>query len=177
MSALKLKESEAKEVIETMFHEQSLRKALKIHGVSPGCFFRLLEALPELDALYCRTQAAIGEQIAEEIIAISDEYGDPQRAKNRIDARKWYASKVKPKKFGDRIDVNITETVDIKLALTDARNRIRPVSDLKNAIDVQPTVLLEESIPQSTGYESVAVETEGIKSADAIEKSTPEDQE
>lgn len=33
-----------------------------------------------------------------------DKEGDPQRDRLRIDTRKWLASKLKPKKYGDKIE-------------------------------------------------------------------------
>jgi len=47
------------------------------------------------------------ENLFDEILTIADfgSYKDVQRARLRIDARKWYLSKVLPKKYGDKLDV------------------------------------------------------------------------
>lgn len=47
-----------------------------------------------------------------------------QRSKLRIDVRKWYASKVKPKKYGERqqIDHTITSVSDRMRGILDAGN-------------------------------------------------------
>jgi hypothetical protein len=42
---------------------------------------------------------------ADEIIEIADTEQDPNRARVRIDARKWKASKMAPKAYGDKLDV------------------------------------------------------------------------
>ncbi len=41
-----------------------------------------------------------------EIITIADSCTDPHKTKVQIDARKWYTSKLAPKKYGDKIDLN-----------------------------------------------------------------------
>ena len=41
----------------------------------------------------------------EEIEEIADNKGDVQRDRLRVDVRKWYLSKIMPKKFGEKIDV------------------------------------------------------------------------
>ena len=40
-----------------------------------------------------------------EIADVKDEDESPNRSRLRIDTRKWYLSKVMPKKYGDKIDV------------------------------------------------------------------------
>ncbi len=43
---------------------------------------------------------------ADEIIEIADTEEDTAKARNRIDARKWIASKLKPKKYGDKLGLS-----------------------------------------------------------------------
>jgi len=45
------------------------------------------------------------ETMFEELLEIADNKEDVQRDRLRIDTRKWYLSKVLPKKFGDKMDV------------------------------------------------------------------------
>lgn len=69
---------------------------------------------------YARAREEQAETLADEIVALADE--DPMQVvddkgiarvdsawvtwqKNRVDARKWVASKLKPKKYGDRVAV------------------------------------------------------------------------
>ena len=55
---------------------------------------------------YARARQAQAEVIADEVVDIADSEEDPAKARVRIDARKWYAGKMKPKVYGDKIDVN-----------------------------------------------------------------------
>ena len=64
---------------------------------------------------YTRARDLQGDTYADEIIAISDE-ADKENAhaiRVRVDARKWVASKLKPKKYADKIDVGVSGDVNI----------------------------------------------------------------
>lgn len=52
---------------------------------------------------YARARQAQAELIADEVVNIADTEEDPQKARVRIDARKWYAGKMKPKVYGDKV--------------------------------------------------------------------------
>ena len=54
---------------------------------------------------YTRAREEQADFYADEITEIADTEEDPNKARVRIDARKWVASKLKPKKYGDKIDV------------------------------------------------------------------------
>jgi hypothetical protein len=56
-------------------------------------------------AQYARARDHQADFYADEIIDIADTDEDPQRARLRVDARKWKASKLAPKRYGDRMDV------------------------------------------------------------------------
>lgn len=64
-------------------------------------------------AQYARAREEQADFYADEIIDISDTEKDPQKAKVRIDARKWVASKLKPKKYGDKIELGHTGEVGV----------------------------------------------------------------
>jgi hypothetical protein len=56
---------------------------------------------------YVRAREVQADVMVDEIIPIADEELDPQRAKVRIDARKWVAAKVRPKKYGDKLTAEV----------------------------------------------------------------------
>lgn len=72
--------------------------------------YRWLEANDEFREHYVRAREALAEMMANDIVCISDTELDPQRARVRIEARKWWVSKVAPKKYGDKIDVKLDGT-------------------------------------------------------------------
>ena len=55
--------------------------------------------------MYTRAREERAELIADEVITIADTEPDPHKARVRIDARKWWAAKVNPKKYGDKMQV------------------------------------------------------------------------
>lgn len=67
--------------------------------------FRWLGNDTELSDKYARAREAQSDKFVDEIVAIADEAEDPQLARLQIDARKWVAGKMRPKKYGDKIDV------------------------------------------------------------------------
>lgn len=56
-------------------------------------------------AQYARAREAQAEHWAQEIVDIADTEKDAAIARNRIDARKWTASKLLPKRYGERVEL------------------------------------------------------------------------
>lgn len=122
-------------------------------------FYEFIMNNPDAARRYGHAQQAKAEGLVDEIIDISDTEIDSQRARNRIDARRWYASKMQPQKYGDRLDVNLNQTIDIGAALADASKRILlPPRFPDKVIDVQSTDITHESQSSTSGCESDAPE-------------------
>lgn len=60
---------------------------------------------------YVRAREDQADFYADEIIDIADTEPDANKARVRIDARKWKASKLQPKKYGDKVDLNLSGSV------------------------------------------------------------------
>lgn len=67
--------------------------------------FRWLGNDADLSDRYARARETQADNFVDEIVAIADEAEDAQLARLQIDARKWVAGKMRPKKYGDKIDV------------------------------------------------------------------------
>jgi hypothetical protein len=85
-----------------------------------------LQKFPEFAAQYARAREDQAETHADRIIEIADDDSiDPNHKRIMVDARKWVAAKLKPKRYGDKAEVehsgNIGLTVNV-LRLTDADN-------------------------------------------------------
>jgi hypothetical protein len=81
--------------------------------------YRWLSDKPEFRDMYARAREDQADTLADQIVEIADQkegdYGVDgdgvlvantdhiQRAKLRVDARKWVAAKLKPKKYGDKL--------------------------------------------------------------------------
>lgn len=61
---------------------------------------------------YARAREEQADFYADQIIDIADEAKDANLARLQIDARKWKASKLQPKKYGDKIDLNHSGSIE-----------------------------------------------------------------
>lgn len=123
-------------------HEKHLGRTLKEYKIHPHDFMRAVDEYG-LGPEYAAAQVCRAELYAEDIVDIADTELDSHVARNRIDARKWYASKIKPGKYGERIDVTVNQSVDIRAAIAEGRKRLTvrdvtpqlPESENANDID------------------------------------------
>lgn len=110
----------ADRICEAISEGQSLRAICAADDMPcKASVFRWLTLHPEFSDQYARAREEQAESLADEIVAIADEslndtYIDQNgnervntevvaRARLRVDARKWVASKLKPKKYGDKV--------------------------------------------------------------------------
>jgi hypothetical protein len=101
----------------------------------------------DFQARYEKALQDRADRLAEEILEISD--SEPPAGleaaamsawvadkRLRVDARKWVAAKLQPKRYGDRIDVAVTDTrISVMDALTQAKQRV--LTDTSNVVDVE----------------------------------------
>lgn len=89
---------------------KSLVAACKELGVEYKHVFKWITEYPDFKDNYARAREAQADYLADEVVAIADEEADPAKARVRVDARKWYAGKLKPKKYGDKqqVDMDVT---------------------------------------------------------------------
>jgi len=89
---------------------------------------KLYEAVsrnPKLRSIYDVAMICRADLLAHEIVEISDSKDDPQRARNRIDSRKWLASKLMPRRYGDRLELSVQGEISINEALAAAHSRVQ----------------------------------------------------
>jgi len=79
---------------EDMPHEETVRRWRKLH--------------PDFGGLYAHAREERTHIMAEEVVEISDQEPDNVRARNRMDARKWFASRVNRRDYGDKVDSEIS---------------------------------------------------------------------
>lgn len=85
------------------------------HGVTSRVFYSWVQDDEALLHIYTRAREAQADYLADEIISISDHSEEDhtaftganvvQRDKLRVEARKWIAAKLKPKKYGDKVEI------------------------------------------------------------------------
>ena len=89
------------------------------------------------------------DNMAREIVEIADNRKDnPLAVRNSVDARKWIASKLAPERYGDKLDISGTVTVQddatsLQAALRMAYILQQLAARQSAAIDVTPTKLID----------------------------------
>jgi hypothetical protein len=63
------------------------------------------------------------EHIADGLITIADDYADVQRGRLKSENARWLLSKRKPSVYGDKVDIHVSQTIDISSALNEAKAR------------------------------------------------------
>lgn len=138
-------------VITDIFEGATTKIALEKQGLKHEKFRRYLAKDIERSLRYLHAQEARSELMAEETLTIADTEPDPQVARNRIQVRQWIASKHNPKRYGDRIDLNLTQTVDIRGVLAGFDTRVLPMRDLASLEEKQIIDITNETHVSSTG--------------------------
>lgn len=93
----------ADEICERVASGSSIRKiCAEEGGPTMSAVFRWLNEHSYFQEQYVRAKEEQAELYADEIVQIADETNDPAKARLQIDARKWTAMKLKPKKYGER---------------------------------------------------------------------------
>lgn len=78
----------------------------------------------DLGERYARAKEAQHELMAKEILSIADDREEDANSRRvRVDSRKWLLSKLMPKKYGDRLDLNAQIEVAPLVALN-SRKRL-----------------------------------------------------
>jgi hypothetical protein len=109
---------------------------------------------PALSKMAIAAREEFAHRMVYKSIDIADTDVDPQRARNRIAARQWFASKYARQTFGDKVELNVTGSVSVGAALEEARRRVRPISDLTQAHDPHVIDLQAETIGEATDSQS-----------------------
>jgi hypothetical protein len=131
----------------TKYQPATWSKVLEL--ISQGHSLRQIAALPDMPApsaviynamkdkdfaeQYARARDAALDLMAEETLALADDISKDSgfqggvavaRARLRVDTRKWYLSKLAPKRYGDRLEVSGRVDVEHSIAeeLRAARN-------------------------------------------------------
>lgn len=99
----------ADEICERIADGESLRAVCRDAGMPPASTVcRWLVENAAFSEQYARARESQADKFAEEIVDIADTEPDPQRARVRVDARKWVAARLKPKSWGDKITNEVT---------------------------------------------------------------------
>lgn len=100
----------ANAICEALIEGKSLRAICKTDGMpSASTVCRWLGQNEAFREQYAHARDAQADTLADETLSIADDAGlDPQDKRVRIDTRKWLAGKLKPKRYGDAVQMKHT---------------------------------------------------------------------
>ena len=116
-------------------------------------FQNMLAQDESLQAAYDKAVQDRADKMADEILELSDQEMPAglegamasawvQQKRMQVDARKWIASKLKPRVYGDRIDMTVRdERISVIGALEAAQSRVKSLASI-DVTDVLPKVKL-----------------------------------
>jgi len=138
------------EILRDIGNGSSLITAIKKPGYPTyDAVQKHMRAHPEIRRLYEEAIEARADYLAESLIDISEEQPPEDldgprlnawinQMKIRIDTRKWTAAKLRPKSWGERVDVSVTHTqISINEALRSAEDRLKDKL-IDNVTDITP---------------------------------------
>ena len=136
------------EIIEQVSDGKSLSSTLRAPGMPSYSLARqMIKNNPEFRNMYEKAMEDRADRLAEEIIELADQDMPDglegslasawvQQKRMQVDARKWVASKLHAKRYGERLDVSVTDTrISVLDALNEAKQRV--LTDDSNVVDVQ----------------------------------------
>lgn len=143
-------------IIQGISDGPTLGAVLDLYGATHGAFYRHLYQNPINQQAYARARECQAETRAEECITIADTALDPQKARNQIQTRQWHAGKMAPKRFGEKLDLTVTDTVNPALLHAEGLARARLMRDpmqLGNSQAIEDAMLI---LPGATDSQTVA---------------------
>ncbi len=140
----KYNQSLGKEILSRYADGETLTKICKDDDMPKrNTVYRWRTQYPEFGKAYLLAQEEHVDALVDEACQIVDTELDAQRAKVRADHRRWLASRLNRNKYGDKIEVNQKQTLDIAPVLAAAMDRLallkRPEPSLKEPESVKVT--------------------------------------
>ena len=89
--------------------------------------YRWRQRYPEFGKAYLLAQEEHVDALVDEAGYIVDTEQNPQLAKVRADHRRWLASRLNRSKYGDKLEVDHKQTIDIGPALLAANKRMQEI--------------------------------------------------
>lgn len=116
------------EALKEMGEGETLKACVRRRGLGYTTAWEFIHRDAELVELYARAREAYAHAKVQQIHEIAESEPDVQRARLKCDNIKWEASKVIPKVYGDKQEIEHTGTITIAEALQEARERAKTKS-------------------------------------------------
>lgn len=95
-------------ICDEVAQSRSLGKILQAEGMPTyTAVMQWMKDNSDLAEMYARAKEAQADYCADELLELSDDLNIPaDQKKHMLDTRKWIAAKLKPRVYGDRIDIS-----------------------------------------------------------------------
>jgi hypothetical protein len=125
----------ADEICERLSHGETLRKmVLDEHMPVSSAIYRWLDSNQSFKEQYAQARVRQADYYAEMIIDESFGAHDASIGRLRMDALKWASSKIAPKKYGDKIELESNNNQNLTLSFNvPSRNNDVEIIELENA--------------------------------------------
>lgn len=128
--------AKARRAISLIAEGMPVKTALELVDLSNSALLECRSRVREVALAYAQAREIRADLLADELLEIADGPGDPQQIKNRLDTRKWLASKYQPGVYGERIDLNVQQNISILDVRAEAMGRVlRPLRDQESIED------------------------------------------
>ena len=157
----------AQRAIELVTEGATLKVALSEVGITRKLFASAISSVRELGLAYARAREISADFLVDEALDVVKNEPDVQRAREIANMHRWAAGKFNAKRYGERIDLNVSQTLDVSDALKEARARmIRPMHDQLTQQHPQVIDITPVSVPEPRDKESRKVVESGPGSND-----------
>lgn len=148
----------ASQAIEIYAEGGSIHDARNAAGISGRDFYAALRADPQLQQRYYDTQTQRADMMVDEAYQISgDNEKPPGVARVQAEIKLKIAAAFDRKRFGEKVDMTIDQTLSVAGALEAAKARsLRPRRDLASIPDGEVTEIAQLLPPQATDKKSDA---------------------
>jgi hypothetical protein len=141
---------------------QKIREAIKVDS---RFFWEARVQDLAFDIEFNRARQEGLEELADGLLEMNEQYGDVQKARLQSDNVKFLLSKRKPHIYGDRIDLNVNQTVDIGAAMKEAMARVLPSGDPNNGGETQMIDITEIKMVSAPDNKSDVQEMTPLKNS------------
>jgi hypothetical protein len=144
------------QIIETYAEGGTLCDAIDATNMRRGDFYSTLRKYPELKQKYYEVQESRADMMVDEAYSVSmDNDKHPGTARVQAEIRLKIAAAFDRKRFGEKVDMTIDQTISVGGALQAARARaLQPRRNLAGVIDAEVTDIPQLSAPSTTDKKS-----------------------
>lgn len=119
-------------------------------------FWRWCKMCAEHQGLLDEAREVGAHALVGQVMELADTIPDPARARVKADNLKWLARVQAPQTFGDKVNLDVTGSIDLTAAMSAGLQRLRPISDLAEDADTQVIDGQAETLPRTTDNKSLA---------------------